>query len=802
MYCRRFENLGRMTTPAERYAAAKLRGQHPVTTQFLLTFDFEFDPFQVTACHAVEDGKGVLVAAPTGAGKTVVGEFAAFFALQAGKKCFYTTPIKALSNQKYSEFVAKFGEDRVGLLTGDTSINGEADILVMTTEVLRNMLYAGSNTLTNLGCVVMDEVHYLADKFRGAVWEEVLIHLMESVQVISLSATVSNAEEFGEWLGEVRGETEVIVSEIRPIPLFQHVLIGNRLMDLFDQPGKINPEILQREREAIRRSSLGRNRRGRFTEPSDRMSRADIIEKLQRENLLPAITFIFSRVGCDAAVKQCLHAGLRLTSPEERTEIRQTALRYTQNIAEEDLEVLGFQEWLTALERGIAAHHAGLLPSFKGAVEDLFQRGLVKAVFATETLALGINMPARTVVLEKLIKFNGEAHVPITPGEYTQLTGRAGRRGIDIEGNAVIQWSPTVDSASAAGLASTRTYPLRSSFSPTYNMAINLISRFGRETARRSLESSFAQFQADRAVVGLTRQIRKNETLIQELMKDAQCHLGDFAEYARLRRSIKEVEVLLSRRDQRKTFDNRQRSHMESELAELRRSLKAHSTHGCAEREDHARLAERAGRLTRENDGLTTRVENRTHVIAKTFDQICQVLDHLEYIDGEKPTVQGKILTKIYAESDLLLTESIRRGLLDDLNATELLSVASCMIFESRSQENLAPKLPSQKVTSTLTEIISLWAQLEVIENDFGVKTQREPDAGFCFISYKWASGNSLNSVLKGSDMSVGDFVRSTKQLVDLLNQIAGASEKLRPVCKDAVKRIDRGVVAYLMGDI
>ena len=791
-----------MTTPAEKYAAAKLRGQHPITTEFLLTFDFEFDPFQISACHAVEDGKGVLVAAPTGAGKTVVGEFAAYFALQAGKKCFYTTPIKALSNQKYSEFVAKFGEDRVGLLTGDTSINGEADILVMTTEVLRNMLYAGSNTLINLGCVVMDEVHYLADKFRGAVWEEVLIHLMESVQVISLSATVSNAEEFGEWLGEVRGETEVIVSEIRPIPLFQHVLIGSRLMDLFEQPGRINPEILQREREAIRRSSLGRNRRGRFAEPSDRKSRADIIEKLQRENLLPAITFIFSRVGCDAAVKQCLHAGLRLTSPEERVEIRQTALRYTQNIAEEDLEVLGFEEWLTALERGIAAHHAGLLPSFKGAVEDLFQRGLVKAVFATETLALGINMPARTVVLEKLIKFNGEAHVPITPGEYTQLTGRAGRRGIDIEGNAVIQWSPTVDSASAAGLASTRTYPLRSSFSPTYNMAINLISRFGRETARRSLESSFAQFQADRAVVGLTRQIRKNETLIAELMKDAQCHLGDFSEYARLRRSIKEVEVLLGRRDQRKTFDNRQRGHMEGELSDLRKAMKAHSCHGCAEREDHARLAERAGRLTRENDGLTARVENRTHVIAKTFDQICQVLDHLEYIDGEKPTIQGKILTKIYAESDLLLTESIRRGLLDDLNATELLSVVSCMIFESRSQENLAPKLPSQKVTSTLTEIISLWAALEKIENDFGVKTQREPDAGFCFISYKWASGNSLNSVLKGSDMSVGDFVRSTKQLVDLLNQIAGASEKLRPVCKDAVKRIDRGVVAYLMGDV
>jgi ATP-dependent RNA helicase HelY len=791
-----------MSTPAAAYAAAKKRGSHPVTTAFVQSFDFEFDPFQIAACHAVEDGKGVLVAAPTGAGKTVVGEFAAYAALKAGKKCFYTTPIKALSNQKYAEFAEKFGEDRVGLLTGDTSINSEAEILVMTTEVLRNMLYAGSNTLTNLGAVVMDEVHYLADKFRGAVWEEVLIHLMESVQVISLSATVSNAEEFGEWLGEIRGDTEVIVSEIRPIPLFQHVLIGNRLLDLFEQPGRVNPEILQREREAIRRSSMGRNRRSRYDEPSDRLSRAEIIEKLQRENLLPAITFIFSRIGCDSAVKQCLQAGLRLTSPQEREEIRATALRYTQNIAEEDLEVLDFTAWLTALERGIAAHHAGLLPSFKGAVEDLFQRGLVKAVFATETLALGINMPARTVVLEKLIKFNGEAHVPITPGEYTQLTGRAGRRGIDIEGNAVIQWSPTVDSASAAGLASTRTYPLRSSFSPSYNMSINLIAQFGRERARRSLESSFAQFQADRAVVGLTRQIRKNETLIEELMKDATCHLGDFAEYARFRRSIKEVEVLLGRRDQRKTFDNRQRGHLEGELSDLRKAMKSHPSHGCADREEHSRLAERAGRLTRENEGLTSRVENRTHVIAKTFDQICQVLDHLDYIQGEKPTAQGKILTKIYAESDLLLTESIRRGLLSDLNGAELLAVVSCMIFETRSSENIAPKMPSAKVTSTITEVLSLWTELEKIEADFGVQTQREPDAGFAFISYRWATGNSLANVLKGSDMSVGDFVRSTKQLIDLLNQIAGASENLRPTCKEAIKKIDRGVVAYLMGEL
>ena len=791
-----------MTTPAESYASAKKRGSHPLTTQFIEQFDFGFDEFQITACQAVEGGKGVLVAAPTGAGKTVVGEFAAFSAIAQGKKCFYTTPIKALSNQKFQEFVERFGEDRVGLLTGDTNINSEADVLVMTTEVLRNMLYANSSTLKNLGSVVMDEVHYLADKSRGAVWEEVLIHLMESVQVISLSATVSNAEEFGEWLGEVRGATEVIVSEVRPIPLYQHVLIGNRLIDLFNEPGRINPEILGLEREALRKVKAPRGRRDRFGEDDNRLSRPEIIEKLQRENLLPAITFIFSRMGCDAAVKQCLQAGIKLTTTEERLEIAATAARYTQNLAEEDLEVLGYRDWLVALERGIAAHHAGLLPSFKGAVEDLFKRGLVKAVFATETLALGINMPARTVVLEKLTKWNGEAHVSITPGEYTQLTGRAGRRGIDIEGNAVVQWSPTVDSATAAGLASTRTYPLKSSFTPTYNMSINLIARFGRERAHGSLESSFAQFQADRAVVSLVRQIRKNDSAAAELTDTAQCHLGDFNEYSRMRIEIKELERLLSKRDGRRSFDNRQRVRMENELDGLRRGMRNHACHACNDREAHARIAERADRINRESDGLRSRVENRTHVIAKIFDRICNVLTHLGYIEGDKPLGQGKILAKIFAESDLLLTESIRREIFSGLSATELLSVASAMIYQGRGSEAYAPKMPHENVANALVEVSRVWIELEALENEYDVKTQREPDFGFCYASYRWANGHSLSSILKGTDMTVGDFVRSIKQLIDLLTQIGGAAEDLRPICREGIKRLDRGVVSYMLGEL
>ena len=780
-------------SPSEKLAAVKARGKHPIANNFFETFDFELDDFQIKGCYAIESGKGVLVAAPTGAGKTIVGEFAAYLAMAQGKKCFYTTPIKALSNQKYQEFVDRFGEENVGLLTGDNSINSEADIMVMTTEVLRNMLYTNSSTLLNLGYVVMDEVHYLADKFRGAVWEEVLIHLMESVQVVSLSATVSNAEEFGDWLQAVRGDTEVIVSESRPVPLYQHVLIGNKLLDLFNEDGSVNQALFRSEREALRRLRTPRNR-GRGDD-ENRLDRPEVIEKLQFNQMLPVITFIFSRQGCDSAVKQCLAANLRLTSTIERDEIRETALKYTATINSEDLELLGHHEWLAALERGIAAHHAGLLPVFKSCVEELFQRGLLKAIFATETLALGINMPARTVLLEKLTKWNGEGHVPITPGEYTQLTGRAGRRGIDIEGNAVVMWSPTVDSASAAGLAATRTYPLRSSFSPTYNMSINLLERYGRDRARNSLKSSFAQFQADRAVVSLDKQIRKNAEAIADYNTDILCHLGNFTEYAKLRREIKQAEVLISKRSR---IDNKQRAHLEQEIAGYRKSMRHHPCHACNDREAHARVAERADRLIRENEGLSARVENRTNVIAKTFDRVTQVLNRLGYLDGDNVTATGKMLSKIYAESDLAIAETINSGILDRLSDIEIASVLSIFLFESRKPE--APRIPNTQVQDALKEVVAIWAKLHNLESEHDVKTQKEPDFGFCWLAFRWGGGHGLNSVLKNSDLSVGDFVRSTKQLIDLLNQVAGAKSELREKCMSAIKKLDRGVVVYLGG--
>ncbi|WP_035851358.1 DEAD/DEAH box helicase [Kitasatospora azatica] len=931
-------------SPAEAYAASRRRAQEQATALygFQELYDFPLDPFQLEACAALEAGEGVLVAAPTGSGKTIVGEFAVHLALAAGRKCFYTTPIKALSNQKYADLVKRYGAAKVGLLTGDNTVNGDAPVVVMTTEVLRNMLYAGSHTLAGLGYVVMDEVHYLADRFRGAVWEEVIIHLPDSVTLVSLSATVSNAEEFGDWLDTVRGGTKVIVAEHRPVPLWQHVMAGNRMYDLFSNPDvdgrpkgsqknpakAVNPELVRLARaEADRNPRFAGRGRGRSM-PAGRPSRvwtpgrADVIDRLDAEGLLPAITFIFSRAGCEAAVQQVLHSGLRLNSESERLQVRTIVEDRCAAIPDEDLHVLGYYEWLDALERGVAAHHAGMLPRFKEVVEELFLKGLVKAVFATETLALGINMPARSVVLEKLVKWNGETHADITPGEYTQLTGRAGRRGIDVEGHAVVLWQRGLDPEALAGLAGTRTYPLRSSFKPSYNMAVNLVAQFGRHRSRELLETSFAQFQADRSVVGISRQVQKNEEGLDGYREAMTCHLGDFTEYMNLRRQLKEREndlaregssqrraaaveaiealkpgdvihvptgkfaglalvldpglppvsrggrtarhpdyqdgprpvVLTAERQVKrlamidfpypvvamdrlripKSFNPRspqsrrdlasalrtKAGHLEPErfrkgraaaaddpeIARLRTELRAHPCHGCDEREDHARWAERYQRLHRDTEVLERRMRSRTHTIARTFDRVCALLTDLGYLVGDQVTDDGKRLGRLYGELDLLASECIREGVWQDLAAAELAACASALVYEARQADDAAaPRLPEGKAKDALGRMIRIWGHLDALEEQHRINTaegvgQREPDLGFAWAAYRWALGHSLDQVLRDADMPAGDFVRWTKQLIDVLGQIqdaAGGDAQLRSTARKAVDGLRRGIIAY-----
>ncbi len=910
-----------MASPAERFAAAQARQQEQRSPlgRFIATLPFDLDDFQIEACRAVAAGQGVLVAAPTGAGKTVVGEYAVFHALAEGRKAFYTTPIKALSNQKYAELAAAHGSATVGLLTGDVSINSEAPVVVMTTEVLRNMIYANSPTLGGLGWVVMDEVHYLADRFRGAVWEEVIIHLAEDVRVVSLSATVSNAEEFGDWLATVRGHTSVVVSEHRPVPLWQHVLVERRLHDLFvdpqgdpvlGTPGEadvmVNPELVALARahsraERTQRPGAGRPPRGgRRQRGAGVPSRVAVVETLDGHGLLPGIIFVFSRAGCDAAVAQCLHSGLRLTTPEQRLEIRRVAEARTAAIPSSDLAVLEYTQWLEALERGLAAHHAGLLPAFKETVEVLFQRGLVKAVFATETLALGVNMPARSVVLERLVKWNGETHADLTAGEYTQLTGRAGRRGIDVEGHAVVLWADGLDPDHVAGLASTRTYPLRSSFRPTYSMAVNLVDTVGREAAREILETSFAQFQADRSVVGLARQARRQAEAIAGYTDSMGCHLGDIEEYLNLRRAADDTEQRLARGPRRTVAsgvlhrgdvirvpggrvagwvivldpgdaggasggnptvltsdrqirriplndvdeslaaaatvriprdfaigDPRSRRELVAKMrtaladrgtpaphrntheparhsgdaaaVEVRSRLRAHPCHGCSDLAEHLRWADRRARATTDHQVTQRRIEGRTASIARAFDQVCEVLESLDYLDGDTVTEHGQHLRRIYSQADLVIAECLREGVWDGLDAPGLAAAVSTLVYEARREGAPAsPRPQGARVAVAMQDTARVWARVRDLEIEHRLPPTPEPDVGFAGVVHRWTRGMGLAEVLDGSDLTPGDFVRWCRQTLDVLDQVAalsGAASPLGVAATTAISHVRRGVV-------
>ncbi|NLT26343.1 MAG: DEAD/DEAH box helicase, partial [Microbacteriaceae bacterium] len=814
-----------MPTPAERYARAARRAAHPQLDLFRAHQRFDLDDFQLAACESLEAGRSVLVAAPTGAGKTVVAEFAVFLTMRdAHAKIFYTAPIKALSNQKYQELVAEYGASEVGLLTGDTSINPRARVVVMTTEVLRNMLYVGSDLLDDLAYVVMDEVHYLADRFRGAVWEEVIIHLPSEVRLVSLSATVSNAEEFGDWLQSVRGETDVIVSEHRPTPLYHHVLVGAQLHDLFrGEPDskrgrRVNPDLVRAVQSHGGRGGRGGRGRGprHPVSAARRLDRGPFVEMLDDLDLLPAIFFVFSRAGCDDAVRQVVRWGVNLTTRAERDEIRWIVDEHCRTLLDEDLGVLGYFGWRDALERGVAAHHAGLLPVFKEVVEELFQRKLVKVVFATETLALGINMPARTVVLEKLEKFDGEGRVPITPGEFTQLTGRAGRRGIDVEGHAIVQWRDGVQPESVANLASRRSYPLNSSFRPTYNMTVNLVDRFGRARTREVLESSFAQFQADRAVVDLARTVRQQREALAGYREAMTCDKGDFVEYSSLRRRLSDVE---KQRIGDEHGSHAARERRSAELRELRDALKAHPCHHCAEREDHARWAERYWRLKRDTDRLTDDIARRTGAVARVFDRLVDLLLERGYLrlpipdaEAEPPaeadpdadrlevTVHGQLLKRIFGERDLLVAECIRRRVWLDLDAPQLAAMACALTFEPRRDEENPPigHLPKGAFRTAIARVEELWAQLDELEHEHDVPRTSPISTALAPAMFKWASGAPLDRVLEDAELAAGDFVRWSKQALDLLDQIATVGEgRLARTAGEAAGLVRRGIVAY-----
>lgn len=716
---------------------------------------FPLDSFQRTACESLEAGRSVLVAAPTGAGKTTIAEFAIRLARGRDQaRVFYTTPIKALSNQKFRELISEYGEDEVGLLTGDVNIRGDAPIIVMTTEVLRNMIYEESGDLDDLSYVILDEVHFLGDRHRGAVWEEIILHLPRQVKLVSLSATVSNAEEFGDWMHTVRGDTDVIVSDHRPVPLFQHVLTQRALMPMFVdrsgrlvERGRLNPELIRLERPSPRG-------RGGHPRRRARVSHAEVVRVLEMNELLPGIVFVFSRKGCDQAVRQCLYEGVRLTSRDERDEIRRIVRRELKDVADEDLQVLGYAEWVSGLERGVAAHHAGMFPAFKHVVEVLFQRKLLKVVFATETLALGINMPARSVTIEQLEKFNGESRVPLTPGEFTQLTGRAGRRGIDHEGHAIILWESQQDLDVLATLASNRLYPLKSTFVPTYNMTVNLLQRLNLAQVRSTLELSFAQFQADRAMVDLAQEI-----------KDKQTSLAGY-----------ETAMHRARGSERKRWEDRHR------------------------------------KLTRQINRGLRQMSSRTGTIARTFDRVAGLLTELDYLEESEeteltPTVWGGVLRRIYGDRDLLVAECLRYGVWDRIAPDVLAAIACSLVYEPRrDDEFMEISIPKGQFRGYFEDTLAHWERLDDAEGAHRIQQKPAPHPGLAKMMIGWARGDSIARTLEVGGLGPGDFVRVAKQTVDLLDQISGLDfdseseileslARMRETARDAKRSILRGIV-------
>lgn len=494
---------------------------------------FDLDDFQLEASRALEEGHDVLLCAPTGAGKTMVAIFAVEMALATSTTCIYTTPVKALSNQKYRELVARYGSDDVGLMTGDVTINRGAQIVVMTTEVLRNLLYAGED-LTSLGYVILDEVHYLADPERGPTWEEIILELDRSVRVVSLSATVSNADEFHAWLESVRGNTRLVQTSLRPVPLRQQVVVGHRLYDLYEG----GPSATLGAGRNPNSRALNALENKKLPDRIGPAQRARLLRMMEERELLPAIHFIFSRKGCDDAVRDLARDSISLTTRHERRLIHQALDPIRDELSEEDKEVLRFRSFERALAAGYGAHHAGVYPPFKEIIERLMQRGLLKLVYATGTLALGIDMPVRTTVVESLTKFNGTEFTDLTGIEYTQLIGRAGRRGKDEVGYTLVTATSDTDPDVLLSLGAGELEPLTSAFFPSYNTVVNVLAEHDYQSARALLARSFAQFQRNREVAKLevTRERVRLALEAEEEKVGALCDLGDVREYVELRR--------------------------------------------------------------------------------------------------------------------------------------------------------------------------------------------------------------------------------------------------------------------------
>lgn len=819
---------------------------------------FELDDFQVAAIEHLDASRSVVVSAPTGSGKTYVAEHAIAAALSSGRRSVYTTPIKALSNQKYRDLRGWLGDD-VGLLTGDNSINGDAAVVVMTTEVLRNMLYGEPERLAETALVVMDEVHYLQDTFRGPVWEEVIIHLPPHISIVALSATVSNADELASWISDVHGDCAAVVETKRPVRLQSSLAVAEKGSDRryfipAVKKGRPNPDGRRFDAPRRERGEKGRPRKQPYRTPR----RGELLEELDRRGLLPAITFIFSRAGCEDAVSQLRQRGVHLTDEETEAKIVAFVEAKTAHLSQEDKVALSYSAWLRGLRSGLAAHHAGIVPLFKETTEELFAKGYLKAVFATETLALGINMPAKTVVIEKLTKFNGEGHELLTPADFTQLTGRAGRRGIDDEGHAFVLWSPFTQFADVATLAQSKAFELRSAFRPTYNMACHLVGGYTKAQAEVLIENSFGQYQTRAAIAQLERRRDKVHDDLVRLADGAAPtaapddeQLGAIvAEINRLKpgdvidlgnRSVAVLSSTWRRKEVRlktidvngevasldpemltappitvgrvtlpEPFNPNSRSHQHDIAGQLhgtRRAGKSKRAKKRREQQNFAADLHRRGTvmndLTRDLRRLDARISERRGRLTERFRAVVALLVERGYVENWSLTPSGELLLGTFHELDLVVAESIRLGYFDGHDPAELAAIVSIFVYEARNDDGEPPWYPNARVEQAARGIDAALAEVQRLESAYGLPESRDVDHGLVGATYGWALGGGLSDVLHVESLTAGDFVRSMRQVIDILSQLANVAPDptTREAARKARGRVQRGIVDASLDD-
>ena len=760
-------------------------------------FDFKLDDFQEEALFHINNGKSVVVCAPTGAGKTCIAQMAIHKALNEGHRIFYTTPLKALSNQKYSDFSEKYGVDKVGLLTGDTSINRDAQIVVMTTEVFRNMLYGTnfgsvSDNLKDVRYVVLDEVHYMNDEQRGTVWEESIIYCPTNVQIIALSATVANSQQLTDWINTVHSKTELVYTDFRPVPLRYYYYDSskpNDILPLLTPDGKLNKKIKPESKAKY----FGR--RGKMPQ---RQVAKDVVSVLHKKNMLPAIYFTFSRKKCDEQMEKC--AGLCLTTPEEQKEIKQIVDDY---LAENPY--LYNNKHLEYVLCGVASHHAGLLPGWKVLVEKLFQKGLIKVVFATETLAAGINMPARSTVISAVSKRTDSGHRMLTPSEFLQMSGRAGRRGMDEIGYVTIIGTAFQSPEEVAELVTSEANPLESRFSPTYSMVVNLLQRFTLDEAKELILKSFGYYSSTTRLTPLMKQQQELDNEIDNI-KAFKCPFNrtskDMFDYNKLRNTYveqrKTVKVLRKQMNKKNPENVEYFKDFEAKTKDLLHKVQTYQCDTCKLYRKHMKQTELLDRFQKRADKLEKTIEYEKDIYWRKFLNHTYALERAGYLENNYPNEKGLTIGAIRAENELFLSEIIFSGVLDTLKVDELASVI-CAITTEDLRADVYPEIPISKGTrKALNKIKDIRRRLTLLQRDFDIETEMYINSYYSPLIEYWVNGGEWEELIEQVPSGEGDVVRCFKRTIDVLRQltvIPNVSDELVQNARAAIDAINRSPI-------